>query len=135
MTCTILFTRRTRKLKIASSEYEPFYPSGETTICSEHHRAPRHTFVASVELTDVQSEKRVDARTKDVSLFGCFAETTVPLPEGTKVRFRIVWAGSSVAGLGKVAYTRPGSGVGIHFLNVEPSSLPILERWLANLRE
>jgi hypothetical protein len=33
-----------------------------------------------------------------------------------------------------VAYSRPDSGMGIHFTTIEPSSLPVLDGWLANLR-
>jgi hypothetical protein len=36
--------------------------------------------------------------------------------------------------LGKVAYSRPGLGMGIQFLSIEPGSLPILESWLNMLR-
>jgi hypothetical protein len=81
----------------------------------------------------VQSEQRVTACTKDVNLFGCFAETPTLFAEGSTVRLRIVWSGASVVGLGRVAYARPGSGMGIEFLTIEPSSLPVLERWLASL--
>lgn len=88
-----------------------------------------------MEVTDVQSEQRVNAHTKDLNLFGCFAETTTPFADGTKVRFKIAWGGSSVAGMGKVAYTRPDAGMGIQFVSIEPSSLSALERWLANLRQ
>jgi hypothetical protein len=83
----------------------------------------------------MESEKHLSAHTKDLNLFGCFVETQTPFPEGTKVRLRISRGGTNLAGLGKVAYSRANSGMGIAFITIEPSSLPVLDRWLTNLRK
>ena len=99
-----------------------------------HRAAPRHTFLAAIQLTDLQSEKQVAAHTKDITLFGCFVETKSPFPQGTKVRVRITRAGGQVAALGRVAHSRRDSGMGIAFSSIEPSSLPVLDGWLAELR-
>lgn len=56
------------------------------------------------------------------------------LPEGTKVRLRISHAGTKFISTGRVAYSRPGSGMGIAFLSIEPSSQSILDAWLTHLR-
>jgi hypothetical protein len=97
--------------------------------------APRHLFLAPIQLTDVQSEKQLAAHTKDLNLFGCFVETMSPFPQGTKVRLRISRAGAHVTALGKVANSRPNAGMGIAFITIEPSSLPVLDGWLASLKE
>jgi hypothetical protein len=91
--------------------------------------------VALIDLTDIQTEKRLAALTKDLSLFGCSVKTVTPFPEGSIVRLRITHAGVNFVGLGKVAYSRPGSGMGIAFTAVEPSSLSVLDAWLAALRK
>lgn len=104
-------------------------------IHSERHRAPRPSFVAGIDLTDLESEKHLAAHIKNLNLLGCFVETVTPFPEGTKVRLRISHAGANLIAIGKVAYSRPGSGMGIAFISIEPSSLPILDQWLANLRK
>jgi hypothetical protein len=90
--------------------------------------------VAGIDLTDLQSEKHLAAHTKDLTLFGCFVETVTPFAEGTKVRLKISHASVNFMAMGKVAYSRPGSGMGIAFTSIDPSSLPILDAWLANLR-
>lgn len=90
--------------------------------------------MATLELTDVKSEKQLTARTRDLNLFGCFAESTETFPSDTSVRLRIQRAGLIASVLGKVIYARPGSGMGIQFVTIEPSSLPVLEDWLADLR-
>lgn len=103
-------------------------------IRHERHRAPRYPFIATLELTDVESEKQLTARTRDLNLFGCFAESQETFPADTKVRLRILRSGLVASVLGKVVYVRPGSGMGIQFVTIEPNSLPIFEDWLASLR-
>ena len=83
----------------------------------------------------MHSEKHFAAHTTNLSLFGCFVQTATPFSEGTKVRLKISRGGAHVVGLGKVAYAWPGSGMGIQFVTIEPSSLPVLDRWLASARE
>jgi hypothetical protein len=61
----------------------------------ERHRAPRHSFVAGIDLTDLESEKHLAAHIKDLNLLGCYVETVTPFPEGTKVRLRISHAGTN----------------------------------------
>ena len=75
------------------------------------------------------------AHTEDLSMFGCFVETIAPFPAGTKVSLRISHAGANFTGQGTVAYSRPNAGMGIAFTSIEPSSLPVLDLWLANLRK
>jgi hypothetical protein len=104
-------------------------------MISERHRAPRHQFIARIELTDMKSEKHISGQTKDLSLFGCFVETVTPFPEGTKFRLRISRGETHLDAEGRVSYSRPGSGMGIAFTMVEMNSLPVLDNWLADLRK
>jgi hypothetical protein len=91
--------------------------------------------VAGIDLTDPQSEKHLAAHIKDLNLLGCYVETVTPFAEGTKVRLSISHAGMNFSAIGKVAYSRPNSGMGIAFITIEPRSLEILHLWLANLRK
>jgi hypothetical protein len=91
--------------------------------------------MARLELTDMQSEKHISGHTKDLSLFGCFVETVTPFPEGTKVRLRMSRGETHLVAQDRVTYSRPNSGMGIAFVLIEPSSLPVLDGWLANLRK
>ena len=45
-------------------------------------------------------------------------ETPTPLLEGTKVRLRISHRGTNFVAIGKVAYSRPNSGMGIAFITI-----------------
>ena len=104
-------------------------------IPSGQHRAQRFPFVAGIQVTDIATEKQLAAHTEDLSVFGCFVETAAPFPAGTKVRLRISHAGVNFMAQGKVAYARKDGGMGIAFTSIEPSSLPILDAWLAELRK
>jgi hypothetical protein len=99
----------------------------------EQHRAVRHKFVARVEVVDIDSERQIAARTSNVSIFGCFIETEVPLPRGTKIRMRITHRGSTFAALGQVTNSR-STGMGVKFDKIEPAQQQVLENWLAQLR-
>jgi hypothetical protein len=46
------------------------------------------SFIASIELTDLQSETQTKEQTSDLSLFGCHVDTLRPLAPGTKVRIK-----------------------------------------------
>ena len=109
-------------------------PRGRPPIPSGFHRASRYPFAANVELTDVRSDGCLTARTTTLSLFGCYVITGSPFPEGTKVSLRITHGGTTLAAFGKVVYSKPNSGMGIAFTEVEPSGQAILEKWIVGLR-
>jgi len=67
-------------------------------------------------------------------VFGCYVYTSSPFPESTKVSLKISHGGASLATLGMVVYSKPNSGMGIAFGELEPGSQAILEKWIAHLR-
>jgi len=83
----------------------------------------------------MESEKHLSAHTKNLNLLGCFVETPTPLVEGTKVRLRISHRGTNFVAIGKVAYSRPNSGMGVAFITVDPKSQAVLDVWLASLEK
>jgi hypothetical protein len=99
-----------------------------------HHRATRHSFVTDIAITNVNSEKKILARTADLSLFGCFVTTKTPFPRGTTVSIRISRGAAHIVALGRVAFSRADEGMGIVFGKIEPSEQAILEKWLDQLR-
>ena len=100
---------------------------------AEQHRATRHAFVARVEVVDLDSERQFIARTGNLSTFGCFIETGISFPRGTRIRMRITHRGTTFVAVGQVADRRAG-GMGIRFASMEPAHQQILESWLAQLR-
>ena len=57
------------------------------------------------------------------------------VPGGPKVRLKMSRGETQLIAQGRVTYSRPGTGMGIAFITVEPSSLPVLDAWLAGLRK
>jgi hypothetical protein len=104
-------------------------------IHAKQPRAKRYSFVAPVELTQVDSPALLKEKTTDLSLFGCHVATQNPWPTGTKVRVRISHGGASLAALGTVAHVQPGTGMGIVFTRIGPNEQILLDRWIAGLRD
>lgn len=102
---------------------------------SERPRARRYSFVASVELTDVQSETHFREQTSNLSLFGCHVDSGKLLPAGIRVRVRIVHTGASFVALGKIVYALPNAGMGVVFTEIEPNHQLVLEGWIAQVRD
>ena len=101
----------------------------------ERPRARRYSFVADIQLTDVQSDATIHEQTSDLSLFGCHIHTLKPLAVGTKVRIRIAHRGALFAALGRVANVRPDGSMGIIFTRIEQNDQLTLEKWINELRE
>lgn len=102
---------------------------------SERPRARRYSFVATIEMTDVESEKQIVEQTCDLSLFGCGVTTQDPLPAGTRLLIRIQHAGANFATMGRVAHAGHGTRMGVVFTKIEPNQQLVLEKWVAELRE
>ena len=93
----------------------------------------RYLFVATIELTDLQSEAKIQERTSDLSLYGCRVETRKPFPRGAKVRIRIAYRSANFVALGRVSYATE-RGMGIAFTQIEPNHQLILEKWVWECR-
>jgi hypothetical protein len=96
--------------------------------------AIRYPFAADVEVLDLESGARCDGITSDLSLGGCFVCTSKPLAVKSRTRVTLKRKGESVEALAMVRIVKPRIGMGLEFLDIEPSSNTILARWLEQLR-
>jgi hypothetical protein len=96
--------------------------------------AIRYPFAADVEVLGLESGSRSDGVTSDISLGGCFVCTSKPLAVKSRVRATLKRKGESVEALATVRIVKPRIGMGIEFIDVEPSSNATLSRWLDQLR-
>jgi hypothetical protein len=108
---------------------------GSNAITTRTYRPSRLPFVAGVQVTCVDTGDQIAAQTEDLTRSGCFIETSTPFADGTKVALRFLYNGAVVIALGEVAYSRAGNGMGIRFTAIEPSSVPVLDAWLAELSQ
>ena len=99
----------------------------------EHRREPRHTFFASVELLESALDTRINARTGDLSLHGCYVDTMNPFPAGANVRVTITHMDAKFTAVGKVAHSKPNIGMGISFSQIESGQRATLMKWLSEV--
>ncbi|MGB6874712.1 MAG: PilZ domain-containing protein [Candidatus Acidiferrales bacterium] len=99
----------------------------------EHRREPRHAFFASVELIESKLDTRVNARTGDLSLHGCYVGIMNPFPAGANVRITITHMEEKFIAIGKVAHSRPNVGMGISFTEIAPQQHTVLMKWLSGV--
>ena len=96
--------------------------------------AIRYPFAAAAEVLDLESGARSAGVTSDLSLGGCFVCTSKPLPVKSRTRVTLTRKDESVEALATVRIVKPKIGMGLEFIDVEPTSISILTRWLEHLR-
>jgi hypothetical protein len=96
--------------------------------------AIRYPFAADAEVLDLESGARVEGVTSDISLGGCFVCTSKPLPVQSRARVTLVRKDETVQALAMVRIVKPRIGMGLEFIDVEPSSNSTFARWLDQLR-
>ena len=102
-------------------------------MAHERRRAPRCSLIASVEVFELATNMRLRARISDLSLTGCYLDTTNFLPVGSEVRLRISHHDATFTALGVVASCQPNMGMGVRFMDVQLDQAAILDKWLAEL--
>jgi PilZ domain-containing protein len=100
---------------------------------AERRGADRHIFTASAEVVELGSGARFSTRTTDLGPGGCFVDTMVPFPVGSKVHVNVRKGDSQFETGGLVVYSQSGLGMGIAFDTMEPQQREALDTWLAEL--
>ncbi len=99
---------------------------------AEQRVHPRFKCHNSVEI-HTQDGATFWATIADLSAGGCYLEMAIPLPKGTKVRVGI-WIGETKAWADcEVAYTTPGSGIGVKFRRISKEDLARVQEFLGSL--
>jgi len=104
-----------------------------TRALNERRENPRRKCSLSVELHPASADNRAWGRVADISAGGCFVEMPSPFKEGTQVRLALWIQDKKVWALGKVAVSRPGSGIGIQFLEMKEEDRAELKRFVDSL--
>jgi hypothetical protein len=94
-------------------------------------RSPRVPFIASAEITELETQVRLPAQTGDISRHGCYMDMVNPLPLGTSVAVRIISDSGTLDATAGVVYSVPHLGMGLAFQDLEAASRATLEKWLA----
>jgi hypothetical protein len=91
-------------------------------------RTPRFPCSASAEIIWDGSIELT--RVTELSRYGCYLETSRPLPAGTRVTVKIFDGGKLFEATATVLYSRPTLGMGVAFREVKSVFQTILEDWL-----
>jgi hypothetical protein len=100
---------------------------------SERRNANRHVVIASAEVVELASGARFSTRTTDLGPGGCFVDTMVPFPVGSKVNVNIRKGRTNFESTGVVVYSQSGLGMGIAFDSMEAHQREALDVWLLEL--
>ncbi len=109
------------------------YGKPEKAQEAERRIAERHMFTAAAEVIELQSGARFSTRTMDLGPGGCFVDTTVPFPVGSKVRIALQKGKTNFKTAGNVVYSQAGLGMGIAFEAQEPQQRAALDVWIAEV--
>jgi hypothetical protein len=119
-----------------SAATQPASPQGTamaSTAPSDRRCATRSAFIAPVEMVEMRTGSRIQARTSDLSPQGCYVDTLNPLPVGAAVRLQIHRAGLLLDVLANVSSRHAGSGMGLVFGEISGAQRAVLESWLSEL--
>lgn len=123
-----------RKTKPNVSKIEgPSDPSPRTAVLDRRY-ALRFAFAATAQALDLENGERVSGETADLSLGGCFVCTSRPLRLRARVVLQLTRAKEIIEILATVRSVKPGAGMGLEFLDLEPDQFAILQKWVSQLR-
>jgi PilZ domain len=104
-----------------------------TTKSSERREADRHVFTASAEVREIGSGAKFTTRTTDLGPGGCFVDTMVPFPIGSRVQVSVRKDQHAFEATGSVVYAQSGLGMGIAFDALDEQQRDALDAWLGEL--
>jgi len=102
-------------------------------VQTERRAYQRYHFTTSSEIVDLASGAQCAARTSDISLGGCFVDTSSPFPTGTVVKARLTKDNKSFVAQAVVASSMASMGMGLKFVNIGAKQLQVLTSWIGQL--
>ena len=124
--------RRRRFKKMPSKDNDNFY-TDETTVAAERRSHLRFPFTASVEAIEPKSGTRINGRSTDLGLGGCYVDSLNPFAVGTVVKIRITKNDECFDAKAMVTFSQVGMGMGLSFVASEPQQSALFQRWVIEL--
>ena len=121
-----------RSVTVMESEFEK---RAADSVLRKRRYAIRYPFAVDAEMLDLESGTRLRGVTSDLSLGGCFVCTRRPWQIGVRVRLALTRKDQKVEALAVVRVVVPRTGMGLEFLEVEPTSNKTLWVWIESLRK
>jgi len=120
-------------LQPATQSASALAPTVASTTPSERRNGARAPFIAPIDMVEMRTGSRIQARTSDLSLQGCYVDTLNPLPIGAAVRLQIQRGGMILDVLANVSSRHAGSGMGLVFGEITEAQRAVLDSWLGEL--
>lgn len=117
--------------------YDPVARLKRTKAATEERRTEaRYPFTTEAEIVDLRTGTRMQTRTADLSLGGCYMDTMSPLAVGAVVQVKLVRDKKAFEARARVTTSHPGVGMGLCFTEVlRQDQQALLEFWIAQLSE
>lgn len=96
--------------------------------------AIRFPFAADAEFIHLESGAQTTGVTSDISLGGCFVCSSKPFAVGARVRVRLTRKDGTFEALAMVRIVKSRVGMGVEFIDLDRTSMNLLERWIEQLR-
>jgi len=97
---------------------------------NETRRTPRYPFSAPSEIIVESSLAKILCRVRELSLYGCYLDTCVPLGLQSRALLKIYGPHEYFEANATVIYTHPLQGMGMVFREIKPAFVNILQKWL-----
>ena len=104
--------------------------AGTAQAYPERRQANRLPFTASIVVTDVGSATRVAGRSSDLSMGGCYVDTTAPFAMDAIVHVKIERDPYHFEASAKVVYSHSSMGMGLKFTKMDSESEKVLRAWV-----
>ena len=108
-------------------------PGPSTVAVRERRRWARYSLTAATQVTELSSMARVEGRCTDLSAGGCYVDTLNPFPVGSMVQVAVTQAERKFTCQACVAFAQSGMGMGLAFMEMEPTERESLHAWLSDL--
>ncbi len=104
-----------------------------TTTARERRRWPRYSLTAATQVTELSSMARIEGRCTDLSAGGCYVDALNPLPTGSTVQVVVTQGERKFTAQACVAFSQPGMGMGLAFMEMDAAERESLHAWLDEL--
>lgn len=108
-------------------------PSARRDMPASRRKHPRYLCAGEVEIRQPEIGTAISGNLNDISLTGCYVETTTPLAIGSMLTFHIQSFDLAISGRAVVKTSHHGGGMGLAFLHLSADDQNQLEFLLASL--
>jgi PilZ domain-containing protein len=99
----------------------------------DRRQFPRFRCGGNVQVSRAESAQHLWAKLGDLSLGGCYVNTPVPEPVGTKLRLVLELQETKISVMGEVRTCVPALGMGVQFTSFETGSRELLKQVMGRL--